>query len=597
MIYVVDVLTYAAIMVIATHGYMLIKGLGGLLHLGHAVFFGLGAYAAAIASQTFLPAGAYPISLLCGAIAAAAGAGLIGWPALKDRARYFMIITFSMQLIFITIVINLGITGGPDGISGIPKVGFGPWVLTSRPVNLGVIELSASSMNLLVALLLMGASFLFCRRIIDSPYGRLVRATREDDLAVEAYGRSATNVRLSIFAIGAALTGIAGAAFAHYFNYIGPSQFELELVILFLIMLILGGQYSIVGATIGVFVTMALLEGLRFGLEHYALISTDAVAHVRKGIFSLILVLVLIVKPSGLIRERFSNYRRPAPEPEADKPAQAISLVVSEPAERNASLKPAALSCKDLHKSFGGLVAVNGVDLSLMEGKITAIIGPNGAGKTTVFNMLSGFVAPTKGEVTFKGKNIVGLAPPEIARLGIARTFQDVRIWPRLTAIENVLASLKDQPGENAIRLFAQPRVSDRKEAENIGYAWHLMERFRLSEKANQLAGELSYAQRKMLALARLRAYDPSIMLLDEPTSGVDPKRLGEFFDQIRGFAESEHRTICMIEHNMTVVRELADWVLFIDEGRVVAQGTSAEVLGNRTLMSAYLGKREAESV
>lgn len=171
---------------------------------------------------------------------------------------------------------------------------------------------------------------------------------------------------------------------------------------------------------------------------------------------------------------------------------------------------------------------------------------------------------------------------------------QTVRIWQRLTVIENILAVAPQQPGENPLRLFLSPSATRRVEAENVAGAWALLERFGLAEKANQLAGELSYAQKKMLALARLTAFRPQVLLLDEPTAGVDPKRLDTFLHHIRTFSEKEGHTVCLIEHNMTVVRELADWVLFMDEGRVVAGGSPDEVLGDHSLMASYLGQTAA---
>lgn len=612
--YVIDVLTLIAVMTIAVHGYMLIKGLGGLLHFGHPVFYGLGAYTSAILTTTVLPNGTFLVSLICAVLVAAGGAVIIGWPALRDRGRYFLIVTFAVQLMFVTLVINFDFTGGPDGISSIPRMSFGAWQLTSKSfLELGFLTMTVDEINLVLITFFAAVSFWFCHRIIRSPYGRLVRATRDDELAVEAYGRRPVAVKLSIFAIGAGVTGAAGSILAHYFNYIGPFQFELNLLILFLMMLVLGGQGSLVGATVGTALMVVLLEVLRYLLEDVFSVPFEVTAHMREVVFSVTLILVLFVRPDGLFPEKFQQYKRitggdgkstaverahvdDGPRLKTHHGAQTISDHENPKSVDAVGAKPVIRS-EGLTKFFGGLRAVDKCDLQLREKSIVSIIGPNGAGKTTVFNMISGFVQPDEGQVFLGDVNITGEDPATIAKRGVARTFQDVRIWPRLTVIENVLVTVQDQVGENPLRLFVNPGPGNAVEAKNIDYAWSLLERYGLQDKANQLADEISYAQKKMLALARLTAFKPDTMLLDEPTAGVDLLRLDTFLDHIRSFVERDQCSVCLIEHNMDVVRELADWVFFMEEGKVIAEGPPEDVLGDRDLMSIYLGRSTAVAV
>jgi branched-chain amino acid transport system ATP-binding protein/branched-chain amino acid transport system permease protein len=599
MAYIVDVLTLTAVLVIAVHGYMLIKGLGGMLHLGHAVFYGLGAYTSAILATTVLPQGSFPISLLAGSVVAGIGALLIGWPALRERGRYFMIVTFAIQLIFVTLVINLNFTGGPDGITSIPRMSLGPWRLTPQStLSIGSVSVGVDVITLALILLFACASFAFCHFIIRSPFGRLVRATREDELAVEAYGRRTVPVKMAILLIGAAVTGAAGSIFAHYFLYVGPFQYELELVILFLMMLIVGGQYNLVGATVGTVLIMLLLEFLRYLLEDVLTVPFEVTAHLRKVVYASVLILVLVVRPSGLFPERFIRYSRSKTAKYPLPGAELTTVTALHPSARQQRLDAAhqrnasaVLSCRGLSKHFGGLMAVDKCEFELMEGKIVAIIGPNGAGKTTLFNLVSGFLEPDVGQVYFGTMEITTRGAAAIAQLGIARTFQDVRIWGRLTVLENILAAMPRHPGENPLRLFISPRKVRSAETENIERAWSLLERFGMEAKANDLAQHLSYAQRKMLSLARLSAFRPTTMLLDEPTAGVDLRRLDTFLNHIRTFSVSEKCSVCLIEHNMDVVRELADWVLFMDEGKIVSAGLPNEVLGDRQLMNIYLGQ------
>jgi len=606
MSYAIDVLTLAAILVIATHGYMLIKGLGGLLHLGHAVFYGVGAYAAAIVSTKLLPHGSFLASLAIGGLIAAIGGLLVAWPGLRNRGRYFMIVTFAIQLIFVTFVINLHVTGGPDGISQIPGISFGLWQPDSHwLISLGPLTLTYPQIKFGLMVAFAVLSFVLCSRLIASSYGRLVRAVREDELVVEAYGREATPVKAGIVAIGAGVTGVAGALFAHHFNYVGPTQFELDTTILFLVMLIVGGQYSLAGATLGAVLMVTLLEFLRFFLDNVLGVPFEMTAHLRQVVFAVALIAMLAWRGSGIVPEKLPVYRRSrdgdATGAEHIAPSHSAVTLAAVPASRAerptvSEMGPPVLTCSGLSKRFGGVVAVADARLSLRRGRIVSIIGPNGAGKTSTFNILSGFEQANEGEAHLNGVAILGRSTAEIARLGLARTFQDVRAWSRLTVIENLLAVQPGFGGGLAGVSAGLSTIFPGTRPEHTERAWALLDRFGLAGHANAPANALSYAQRKMLSLARISCFDPSVMLLDEPTSGVDPRRLDTFLAHIRGFADADHKAVCLIEHNMAVVKAVADEVVFMNEGRVLASGTPQEILGDRALMRVYLGHRELKA-
>ncbi len=400
---------------------------------------------------------------------------------------------------------------------------------------------------------------------------------RDDEIAAEAFGKHPNRVKLTIFTIGAGIAGLAGGVFAHYMRYVGPTQFGLDVVILFLVMLVLGGQFNLVGVTCGTLLVGVLIEGLRF-----LPLPRGSEAFLHQVVFGGLLITILFLRPDGLLRERFPRYRRSVPARAAVSSRDRVSV--------RADTSGNVLRTEGLVKRFGGVTALDGCSLELPAGRITAIIGPNGAGKTTIFNLITGFVAPDAGQVYYCDQPIAGLGPARIARLGVGRTFQDVRIWPKLTVIENILVSFPGQAGERPlIGLPLWPRVIH-EQRRNAELAWHLLERFGLEHKANDLGGALSYAQQKMLALARLTALDPAVMLLDEPTAGVDIKRIGVFLDHIRRFATEQHKTVCLIEHNMDVVRELADHVLFVNDGRLVAAGSPEDVTADAALMAIYLG-------
>jgi ABC-type branched-subunit amino acid transport system ATPase component len=243
----------------------------------------------------------------------------------------------------------------------------------------------------------------------------------------------------------------------------------------------------------------------------------------------------------------------------------------------------------DVSKSFDGLKAVDQVSIGLQKGKITALIGPNGAGKTTIFNLISGFIKPDSGQILYRGQNMVGLSPWEIASLGIGRLFQDVRVFSRLTVLDNVLAAFKGQKGEKVmVAILGRGKVLS-EEARNKEKALELLRFVGLAEKASDLAENLSYGQQKLLSIARLLAAEADVLLLDEPTAGVNPAMIGQILKVARTLAE-QSKTVVIIEHNMNVVVEVADWVYFMDDGQIVSFGLPKDVLGDPEVRRAYIG-------
>lgn len=247
------------------------------------------------------------------------------------------------------------------------------------------------------------------------------------------------------------------------------------------------------------------------------------------------------------------------------------------------------LELKNLDKSFGGVKAVNGLSLEFRPGKVTALIGPNGAGKTTVFNLIGGFLRPDAGSIFYRGKRINSLSPWRVALYGIGRLFQDVRVFNRLTVIDNVLAGFKDQAGERIIFSVLGRRRVRNEERVLTGRALDLLDLVGMADKACELAGALSYGQQKLLVIARLLAADASTLLLDEPAAGVSPAAASKLLGILKGLA-AEGKTLVVIEHDMSVVSELADLVIFIDRGSLAFSGTPSQVLANSQVKEAYIG-------
>jgi branched-chain amino acid transport system permease protein len=249
----------------------------------------------------------------------------------------------------------------------------------------------------------------------------------------------------------------------------------------------------------------------------------------------------------------------------------------------------AIVRIEDLAKHFGGIYAVNGVNLALPKHQITALIGPNGAGKTTVFNLITGVLTPDRGKVYLHGQDITGKPPNEVARLGMARSFQDTRLFRRLTVLENVAMAVPHQTGENVAALVGRPLRSRRDEEETQAKAMGYLELIEMSGKAHERVANLGYGEQKVVAIARLLATESEVLLLDEPTSGIDPAVLDDMIALVLRLKDLG-RTICVVEHSLHVVEKLADHVVFMEEGRVTAEGTIAELTSQERLVEVYFG-------
>lgn len=255
----------------------------------------------------------------------------------------------------------------------------------------------------------------------------------------------------------------------------------------------------------------------------------------------------------------------------------------------------ALLQIEGLDKHFGGLHAICDLSVSVDAGKITAFIGPNGAGKTTIFNLVTGAIRADLGKVTYSGHDITGLLPYQVAQAGIARTYQDLRLFERLTCEENVMVAFPDQPGERVMTaLFRWGKVQQR-EAQLRVKALDILAFVGLADKRNALAGDLGYAEAKMLALARVLALDAPLLMLDEPCSGLDHSALSKVGKVMRELV-AQGRTICLIEHNMALVREVADYGIFLEHGRLIASGDVATLMADEGLRRRYLGLAEAHA-
>jgi branched-chain amino acid transport system permease protein len=547
--------------VLAT-AFNIVVGLAGLFALSHAAFYAVGAYTTAILATRYgLP---FPIPLIAGIGLTAVIGAAAALPALRIGGHYLVIVTLALQVIVTDTLRNAqALTGGPDGISGIPRI-----VLFGYP-------LSTPGSFLILAAFAALLCYLITRTITRSPFGRALRAMRENELAAQAVGKNVVLLKLVAFAVSAALAAVAGSLLAQYIGFVSPQSFTIEETIFILAMVILGGTGNFFGSLVGAAILVFLPELLK--LVDLPVTTADLM---RNIIYGLILILMLRFRPEGLFPER--HYLAL---PKAVGTAKDVFTLTPSGASQRGDV---ILEAHDLHKSFGGIVAADGINIVLRAGTVTGLIGPNGAGKTTAFNLLTGFLPPTSGTITFRGRPIANLRPYKMVREGVARSFQDLKLFRNMTVLENVLVALPNQHGDSLLNVFLRPARVAAEDRHNIARAAGILDFVGLRPSALQSAGGLSYAEEKLLTVARLLATDADVLLLDEPLSGLSPNALDEVVPIVRKLAEGG-RTVCLIEHNLDAIREVCDVVSYLDGGKVLARGKPDDLMRDAQLIERYI--------
>ncbi len=551
----------------------LTTGMLGQLALGHAGFMSVGAYAAALFTiHTNLdPNSIFPVSLLIGGLAAAVFGVIIGIPALRLKGDYLAIITLGFGEIIRVIITNLPFTGGARGLRGIPRI-------------------TTFSYVYIVMVLVVVAMFTLGR----SRHGRAILSIREDPVAAEAAGIPTTYYKIFAFTLAAFFAGVAGGLFAHYVGVLDPKNFAFTKSIEYLVMVVLGGMGSITGA-IGAAAVLTLLPEVLRSFNDF-----------RMLVYALALILMMLFRPMGLLgNAEFSlstllkhagewcgeRARRMAArsqdKAEARYAARAAKKTIEESPETQ---KPTLLKVEGLGIQFGGLKAVEGVQFELNPGEIVGLIGPNGAGKTTVFNLLTSVYRPTNGAILVEGKSIVGLPTHSITQVGIARTFQNIRLFKNLTVFDNVKIAYHNEmqctPLESALRL---PRYwHEEKMAE--ARARELLHVFGMEHLGDKQAKNLPYGQQRKLEIARALSASPKILLLDEPAAGMNPTETQELMDTIRLIRDRFNVAILLIEHDMQLVMGICERIVVLNYGQIIATGTPDQVRTNPEVVSAYLG-------
>ncbi|ABL79761.1 MULTISPECIES: branched-chain amino acid ABC transporter ATP-binding protein/permease [unclassified Nocardioides] len=543
----------------------LLVGYAGQVSVAHAAFAGVGGYT--IAYLTTARDWPFVTALVAATLIAAAVGVVIGLIALGLAEEFLILMTLAFSLAVIGIFATFDALGGVMGITNVTGLSI-----------LGH-EMTGPRDWLVPALGTLVVTFAVCWRIGESPYGRVLKGIREDSDATRSLGKNTFAYKVGIFAITAGMAGWVGGLYSGWLGLATPSAFGFPLAMSVFAMVIVGGSANLFGSVLAAGVLTLIEPTLR---EALAMQSSQA-ALVQIVLYGALLVVMMILRPQGLLAERFRHVTPPASGP--------VELVAERgaPVVRRLDAHPVVLRAEGLEKRFGGIVAARNLSLELRRGTITALVGPNGAGKTTAFNLLTGAIAPDRGSVLLDGQELVGRRPDEIVRAGLVRTYQDVRLLGRLTCLENVMLGVPDQHGEHLGRLFVPGRAVSRADRAVAERALEWLGFVGMAEQAGVPTEALSYGQTKLVSLARALATEAPVLLLDEPASGVDSawvETMLRMIDAVR----AEGRTVCLVEHNLDVVRELADHTYFMELGEITASGTIAELTSSARLTEAYFG-------
>ena len=531
----------------------ILGGYGGLVSFGHAAFFGGGAYAVAILFHDY---GVSPwFGCIAGGVAGGVLAVLVGVVTFRLKGHYFSLAMLAYPLALIPVFTWAGYTEVSLPLERTSPVAY--------------MQFSDPRVMPVIVLAVLGVCLLACLAIERTRLGLQLYAIRQNELAAQCAGIATLRTKLVASAVSGAMAGFAGSLYATLVLVVTPgSVFGMLVSAQALIVTMFGGLGTAWGPLIGALVLVPLAEALNATIG-------ARLPGVQGTVFGLAIMAVILVRPQGLywaVRDHLAARRAPALPPVQAQAAR------PHPVYREAEGE-ALLVVRDVCVRFGGLKALDDISFEVRRGEILGIIGPNGAGKTTLFNILNGIVRPSSGSVSLEGAELIGQAPQRVSAMGVARTFQTVRAFPRLTLVENVV-----------VGAFG----ANRRDAAALVVAQAMVARLGLSARALVLASQLTSRELRLMELARALASNPKLILMDECFAGLSSEDVEAMAGHIRRLA-AEGMTVAIIEHTMGAMVRLADRFVVLDRGRTLATGLPEAVVRNPEVISAYLGKRWLE--